>query len=372
MQPALSVIAADFGVPVAPVTAVVSGAMIGYLLGLVFLVPLVDKLSARALIPAQLCALACALVLAAWAPGPELLIGCFVLIGATTTVAAQSSAIIGKYAEPERRARRVGTISAGISAGILLSRFVGGVLAQWCGWRGALLAFAAFATVSALCVFPLLPSGRSQEKTGYFSTLRTMPPLIRASRELRLRTYAGMLWFFSFNLIWVGLAVRLTAPPYNSDAATIGLYSVAGLLGLVVTRVAGRLADRFGSRTVIACGLALASSSSCALAIALGHPVATAVALAVFDAGCFAAQVANQASVVAIHPARAGALNSIYLTFYYVAGAIGAAVAGAVAVNAGWAALAMLAAMTTATAAVTSTLIPSIPLRREIASGDRY
>ncbi|WP_322066220.1 MFS transporter [Burkholderia ubonensis] len=363
IQPALSFIAADFGVPVAPITAVASGAMIGYLLGLVLLVPLVDKLSPRTLIPAQMFALACALVLAAWAPCPNALIACFVLVGATTTVAAQSSAVVGKCADPQSRARLMGTISAGISAGILLSRFVGGVLAQWYGWRGALLAFAAFVTISALCVIPLLPAERPLGRIGYFSTLRSMPPLIRASRQLRLRIYAGMLWFFAFNLIWVGLAVRLAAPPYNLDAAIIGLYSLAGLLGLVVTRVAGRLADRFGSRAVIVCGLALAAFSACALTFALGHPAATAAALAVFDAGCFAAQVANQASVVAIQPTRAGALNSAYLTFYYGAGAIGTAAAGMIAISAGWEALALLATITTATAAAIGALdITRVPV----------
>ncbi|WP_186258918.1 MFS transporter [Burkholderia gladioli] len=356
IQPALSFIAADFGVPVAPITAVASGAMIGYLLGLVLLVPLVDKLSPRTLIPAQMFALASALVLAAWAPCANALIACFVLIGATTTVAAQSSAVVGKCADPQNRARLMGTISAGISAGILLSRFVGGVLAQWYGWRGALLAFAAFVTVSGLCVIPLLPAERPRGRMGYFSTLRSMPPLIRASRQLRLRIYAGMLWFFAFNLIWVGLAVRLAAPPYNLDAATIGLYSLAGLLGLVVTRVSGRLTDRFGSRAVIVCGLALAAFSAYALIFALGHPAATAAALAVFDAGCFAAQVANQASVVAIQPTRAGTLNSAYLTFYYGAGAIGTAMAGVVAISADWEGLALLATITTATAAVIGAL----------------
>lgn len=364
IQPALSTIAADFGVAVAPITVVASGAMVGYLLGLVLLVPLVDKLSPRALIPGQIFALACALVLAASAPGPEVLIGCFVLVGATTTVAAQSSAVVGKCTDAQSRARSMGTISAGISAGILLSRFVGGVLAQWCGWRGALLAFAAFAAISALCAIPLLPAERPFGHTGYFSTLRTMPPLIRESRELRLRIYAGMLWFFAFNLIWIGLAVCLAAPPYNLDAATIGLYSLAGLLGLVVTRVAGRLADRFGSRIVIVCGLALAAVSACALAIAPGHPVATVAALAVFDAGCFAAQVANQSGVVAIQPMRTGALSSAYLTFYYVAGAIGTAMAGTIVISAGWETIALLAAITTATAATISALaVTSVPVQ---------
>ncbi|AYR24572.1 MFS transporter [Herbaspirillum rubrisubalbicans] len=358
MQPALSLIAADFGVPVAPMTALASAAIIGYLLGLVLLVPLTDKLSPRVLIPGQLFALACALLLAAWAASPEVLIGCFVLIGATTTVAAQSSAVVGKYAHAQHRALSMATISAGISAGILLSRFVGGVLAQWWGWRGALLAFAAFAAVSALCVLPLLPTQGPDAQSGYFSNLRSMPILMKTSRELRLRIYAGMLWFFAFNLIWVGLVVRLAAPPFNLDAAHIGLYSLAGLMGLLMTRVAGRLADRFGHRRVVVSGLISAFFAAIGLALVLGHPAAIAVALAVFDAGCFTAQVANQAGVVAIEPSRAGVLNSAYLFFYYVAGTIGAALAGVIVGSAGWEVLALLAAVATASAAIISLLSP--------------
>ncbi|MGC8169922.1 MFS transporter, partial [Salmonella enterica] len=87
--------------------------------------------------PGQFLALALSLALAAWAASPDALIGCFVLIGATTTVAAQSSAIVGKLADASRRALSMAAISAGISAGILLSRFIGGLLVQWLGWRGA-------------------------------------------------------------------------------------------------------------------------------------------------------------------------------------------------------------------------------------------
>ncbi|WP_348745722.1 MFS transporter [Herbaspirillum sp.] len=289
MQPALPEIAADFGVEVASLTTVISGAIAGYLIGLVLLVPLVDRLSPRILIPGQFLALALSLALAARAASPDALIGCFVLIGATTTVAAQSSAIVGKLADASRRALSMAAISAGISAGILLSRFIGGLLVQWLGWRGALLVLAALTAVCGLCVFPLLSAQRPVGHIGYFSTLRALPSLLRQSRELRLRICAGMLWFFAFNLIWVGLVVRLAAPPYHLNAASIGLYSLAGLTGLAMTRIAGRLADRFGNCRVMVCGLLCASLAAGTLGVVLDHVPATLMALAIFDAGCFAA-----------------------------------------------------------------------------------
>jgi predicted MFS family arabinose efflux permease len=354
IQPALAHIARDFGAPLSLVAVVASSAMAGYLLGLAFLVPLSDGVSPRALVPVQLLALAGVLTLAAAAPSPGVLIGCFVLIGALTTVAAQASAIVGKHSDPARRGARMGVVSAGISAGILLSRFVGGLLTDWIGWRGALLAIAAFVAVTALAGLAFLPAGKQSPRGSYHAALQALPGLLRTHPRLRRATVSGMLWFFAFNLVWVGLALRLAEPPYEFSSAAIGLYSLAGVLGLIGTRAAGRVSDRFGSRVVIATGLAVATSATLALTFGLGNPIATASALAFFDAGCFAAQVANQASIVAIDPTRAGALNAAYLTLYYAAGALGTAAAGVI-VNASWPAITLLATAATAAAALFAT-----------------
>jgi predicted MFS family arabinose efflux permease len=367
-QPALADIAADFRMSVSLVTTVASATMLGYIAGLALLLPLVDRISPRALICAQMAALALALVLAAVAPSPTVLIGCFVLVGATSTVAAQCSAVVGKHCAPDRRAHAMGAVSAGISAGILLSRFVGGLLTQWWGWRGALHGLAALAFLAALGVWPLLPKRQTETSAGYFTTLRLVPQLWCESAALRLSTCAGMLWFFAFNLIWVGLAVCLAQAPYHLSAASIGLFSLAGLLGLAVTRVAGRLADRFGTRAVMWVSLTTAALSAFALTPSLGHPAWTAATLAFFDAGCFAAQVANQARIVAIRPARAGALSAAYLTLYYAAGALGAAVAGSMAANVGWYAIALTAALATAGAAIVSGFKPRLGPRQTTCS----
>jgi len=351
LQPTLTQIADGFGAPLALVTVVLSAAMLGYLLGLALLVPLIDVLAPRRVIPAQLVVLALALTLAAAAPSAAVLIGCFVLVGAATTVAAQASAVVGKHSDTRDRAHRMAAVSAGISAGILLSRVVGGILTDWLGWRGALLSFAAFVALCALALYPLLPTTSPQNPADYFTTVRALPRLLRDLPELRRPSFAGMLWFFAFNLIWVGLAIRLAAPPYNLDATSIGLYSLAGILGLIVTRIAGRLSDRYGPRAVILAGTIIATGAAVVLILALGTPVVTAIALAIFDAGCFAAQVANQARVVSLDPERAGALGATYLTLYYAAGAAGTLTAGFVMTNAGWTATAATAAITVGAAA---------------------
>ncbi len=343
IQPSLGAIAQDLGTGLSTISLTVSGIMVGYLLGLALLVPLADRISPRWLIPGQLTALAASLAAASAAPSTGVLLVCLVFVGATTTVAAQTSAIVGKLAAPAQRGTQMGLISAGISAGILLSRFVGGLLSTWGGWRAMLLCFAGACCVAALATALMLPDRRPLAAKGYFLTLRSVPGLPIVFPQLRASTMAGMLWFFAFSAIWVGLAISLAEPPWSLGADAIGLYSLAGLLGLFITPMAGRWADRYGARPVKLVGLVAAAVSVLVLLPALGQPFVSAPALAVFDAGCFAAQVANQAAIVRLDPARSGALNSAYLLLYYVAGAIGTAVAGPIVTAGGWPLLAGVA-----------------------------
>jgi predicted MFS family arabinose efflux permease len=368
LQPALATIARGFHAASGAVSLTLTGVMVGYLLGLVLFVPLVDRVRPSLLVPAQLAGLATALGLAAASPSPAALLGCFVAVGATTTVAAESTALVGKLADPTTRGARMGMIAGGISAGILFSRLIGGALTGWLGWRAMLCCFALFCLAAAAATRSVLPTQAPVATSSYFHTVRSLPGLLVMHPVLRRSCAAGMLWFLAFNLIWVGLSLRLAQPPYSLDATAIGLYSLAGTPGLAVTRIAGRLADRCGSRRVIIASLALAAAGAACLTEAPGNPAWTVAALAAFDAGCFAAQVANQMIVVSLDQDRSGTLSSAYLVLYYASGAVGTATAALVLTTLGWQALATIATLAVACAA---TAILAQP-RRQARRGARH
>lgn len=146
----------------------------------------------------------------------------------------------------------------------------------------------------------------------------------------------GGLWYFAFNLIWVALALALARPPHALGPTAIGLYSLAGLLGLAALPLTGRLTDRYTPRTVITAGMLAAAAGTALLATGLDTPPATALGLALFDAGCFVAQAANQSRIIALNPQLSGSLSSVYLVLYFTIGAIGTALAAPLLNALGW------------------------------------
>jgi predicted MFS family arabinose efflux permease len=226
-----------------------------------------------------------------------------------------------------------------------------------------LLVFAALVLACAIAAALLLPRQRPKSRRGYGATLASLPPLLRDHPELRRAVAAGGLWYVAFNLVWVALALALARPPHSLGPSAIGLYSLAGALGFVVLPLTGRLTDRYGTRSVVTGALLTAAAGTAVLATGLGAPPVTAFGLALFDAGCFAAQAANQSRVIALDPERSGSLSSVYLVLYFTIGALGTGLAAPLLDLLGWrgAALTALAALLLAVPVARTSRLPQGP-----------
>ncbi|MET9288441.1 MFS transporter [Nocardia beijingensis] len=350
LQPAIAEVAASLHTSLAALGMALACGPLGYLAGLALLVPLVDQFAPRIVVATQFGALALASAASAVVGSPWMLGLIVGLAGAGSSVGAQLSSIAGRFAHPSRQATTLGIVTAGISAGILAGRIVGGWLTELIGWRGMLGVVAAACAVIAAMARVLLPAAHASAAGGYLATLRGIPGLYREFSALRSAAARGALWFFAFCAIWAGLAVALSQPPYSYSAERIGMYAVAGLLGVVATRISGAWTDRVGARRVIAVGLVLALTATAALSVLLPYPVFALVFLGLFDAGLFAAQVANQSTVLAIDPAAPARFNSAYMIVYFVGGTLGTATGAAAVGWFGWPATAALAAAAIAAA----------------------
>jgi predicted MFS family arabinose efflux permease len=219
-----------------------------------------------------------------------------------------------------------------------------------------LLVFAAACLIAAGCCLIALPDAGSTAELRYLATLRSLPGLLVRHATLRVAAIRGALWFFAFCAVWAGLAVALSEPPFSYSAEQIGLYALAGLAGIPATQVAGVWTDRVGAPRVILAGLALAGATVVVAGLALENIVVTLVCLALFDAGLFAAQVANQSTVLAIDPTAPARFNSAYMLVYFVGGSIGTAFGAAAVEWFGWPATAAIAVGAIGIAAVITTI----------------
>jgi len=103
-----------------------------------------------------------------------------------------SHSLISDYFPPERRARALGIVSAGGSAGVLFGLFIGGHLGELIGWRATFFAVGAAGVVLALVIRLTVrepPRGRYDPD----SANRTQLPLMQVLRHmLGLRSYVHL------------------------------------------------------------------------------------------------------------------------------------------------------------------------------------
>jgi predicted MFS family arabinose efflux permease len=344
LQPAIADVAGSLHASLAAVGVALACGPLGYLVGLGLLVPLVDRFSPRHVLSTQFGALAIALAINAVVGTPWLLGLIVGVIGAGSSVGAQLSSVAGRFANPRRRATILGIVTAGISAGIFAGRIVGGWLNDEIGWRGMFLVFATACAVIAVLAFFVLPGAAGSVTSGYLASLVRLPGLYVRVAPLRLAACRGTLWFFAFCAVWAGLGVALSQPPFSYSSERIGGYAFAGLLGIVATRMAGAWTDRVGARRVVVVGLVVALTATAALGACLSNSAVTLACLALFDAGLFAAQVANQSTVLAIDPAAPAQFNSAYMLVYFIGGTLGTAFGAAAVGWFGWPATTAVAA----------------------------
>lgn len=160
--------------------------------------------------------------------------------------------------------------------------------------------------------------------------------LLCDSVVLRCCIGVGMLWFFVFNLVWVGLVICLVVLLYSMGVVVIGVYSFVGVFGFGVMCVVGKFIDCFGDWVVIGWGFVVVVFFMLLFGVVFGYLGWLGVGLVWFDVGCFVVQVVNQVWVVVIQFVWVGVLSVVYLMLYYVVGVGGVVVVGMFVEWIGW------------------------------------
>lgn len=342
-QPVLGPMGDDLGVPRDSVGWFVAAGQLGYLAGLVLLVPLGDRLDRRRLIAAHLALVAAGLAVTAAAPVAWVAFGGLAVAGLFAVVVQTTVAYAASIAPPAERGRTLGAVTSGVVAGILGARVLTGALADLGGWRGSYLALAVLAAVlSALCLVALPADVRTGTES-YGRILRSLAGLFTRPLFLR-RGLIGFFLFASFGTLWSGMALPLAGEPWRLSETQIGLFGVAGLAGALGAARAGRWGDAGHAGRVTGIALVLLVGSWLAIGQLGWSLLLSGFGVLLLDFAVQVVHVANQHVLTTAFPGRTSTVIGGYMVFYSLGSATGAAATTAVYDVAGWPGSAVLGA----------------------------
>ena len=336
LQPLLAEITSHFGVGTLEGSSLNTLIQISYALGLVFLVPLGDRLPRNRFATGVFALSAVSLVVATLVPsfGLLALITCF--IGLMSVGGAILIPFAADLAEPAHRGRVVGHMMTGLLGGILLSRTVSGFISELGGWQAVCYFAAAMMAVLAVILHFMLPVERERAFIPYRTLVSGPLQLLKTLPELRRRAWLGAMAFGAFSVLWSTLAFYLSAPPFNYSPGLIGAFGLLGFGGLLAANAAGRLADdkRTGLTTMVSAVLLIVAF---ALSIMGSKSILfIVVAVIVLDMGVQGVHITNQTIIYALAPEARSRINSAYTGCYFAGGALGSLLGGIVYTSSGW------------------------------------
>lgn len=343
-QPLLPSMVASFGEDESSQGAISMLTQLGYAAGLLLFGPLGDRLDRRWLMTVLLLFNAVALALCATAGSlPVLLMACFA-VGLTAISAQIIIPAVSGLAAPERRGQMVGQLMSGLFAGSLSARTLSGYVGAHAGWRAMFALAALLDGILIVLIWCHLPHTRPGSDLRYGKLLSSLGQLLVRQPLLRESCLTGFLLFAAFNVLWGSLAMMLADPPYGYGSGVAGLFGLVGITGMFASPIIGRLVDRWGSRRILTMAALLVIAGFALVAFApkgLGWLIAGVMVL---DLGSRANPIANQARLYKLLPQARGRLNTVFMTSFFLGGAMGSAVGTVVAKSCGWAGVAVAGA----------------------------
>ncbi len=336
VQPLLHAISVEFKTTTAVAGLLVTMNQIGFAGGLLLLVPVGDLVERRRMILVFLLLSSAALAAFAISPNLNLLEIFAVTIGVTSITAQILVSFVATVSTEQSRGAMVGRTMSGLLLGIVLARTASGALAQVAGWRSIYWTASAAMLAMSLLLGYVLPRLRPQITIGYHRLLHSVMVLFLEEPILRWRSLYGAVSFAAFNVLWTNLAFLLSGSPYHYNTVEIGLFGLAGAAGSLCASIAGKLTDRgyariasiiFFSTTTLSFGLLALGKTSLLLLLA---------GIILLDLGVWGAQVSNQSLIYRLRPNAQSRITTVYMTSYFIGGAVGSSSSALLYAKEGW------------------------------------
>lgn len=321
-QPVLKDIARSLNTTEANVGLISVLAQAGYGFGLFFITPLGDKLNRKKLILGLQGLLIFALLGMVFLDSRIAIFAMSLIIG-ICSVAAQVILPMAASLEKNNRAKTISFIFSGILIGILAARVFAGTIAEWFGWHYVYAISSVMVLATALMVHFSLPDVKQEFTGNYLSLLQSALQQIKRFSILRRSTLLGALIFGAFCSFWTTLTFHLSGSPFNFGTDTIGLFGILAIAGALLAPYFGKMVDggNAAKSQLYTTGMLL---FSVILLNVLPHSLwAIIVAVLLLDVGVQATQLINIATIYTLDEKANSRINTIYMTSYFIGGAVG-------------------------------------------------
>ena len=315
-QPLLGSMAKDFAVNDFSASMVATLTQIGYVTGLVFVIPLGDLVSRKKLILTNYIISSCALLAIALAPNIYWVWGASLLAGASSVMPQFFIPLVSYYSPPAHKVRNVGIIQSCLLIGILGSRVFSGFLADAWGWRSVYFVACAFMLGCFLMIHKMLPVLSARSQDSYAGLMKSL---------LRLR---AALAYGSFFALWSCLAFRMKQEPFFASDDIIGALGLCGLAGASTVVFISGYIQKHGARFFSIIGGCIILAAWLLAFWGNDSYLWMIIAILLIDAGMQCIHLSNQTSVVALDASAINRVNTIYMTIYFLGGSAGTFVSG--------------------------------------------
>lgn len=339
-QPLIGLISNEIELSNSSAGLIVTLTQIGYVVGLLFLVPLGDIVENKKLILILLFLSAFALISMVFVKSATLLLIASFFIGLGSVAAQVLVPLVSYLSSENARGRVVGNVMSGLLLGIMLARPISSLVADMWGWNAIFALSATVIIVLAFVLSKVLPTRKPKEKTNYIALLNSMWQLLRTTPILRRRAIYHACVFGAFSLFWTTVPLLLSSPAFHFSQTAIALYALVGITGAIAAPIGGRLADLGWTRP--ATGIALTVviiSLILPLFIQSSSPFGIAVlviAAILLDMGVSANLVLSQRLIFSLSPEIRSRLNGLFMAIFFLGGAVGSFIGGWAYALGGW------------------------------------
>lgn len=327
-QPLLGSMARDFGISDFAASMVATLTQIGYVAGLVFIIPLGDLVSRKRLILTNYIVSACALLVIALAPNIHWVWVASLLAGASSVMPQFFIPLVSYHSAPARKVRNVGIIQSCLLIGILGSRVFSGFLADAWGWRSVYFVACFFMFGCFLMIHKMLPALPVRSQENYAGLMKSLLHLLSQYPYLRIASLRAALAYGSFFALWSCLAFRMKKEPFFASDDIIGALGLCGLAGASTVVFISGYIQKYGARFFSIVGGCVVLAAWFLAFWGNSSYVWMIVAILLIDAGMQCIHLSNQTSVVALDASAINRVNTVYMTIYFLGGSAGTFVSG--------------------------------------------